>query len=307
MQILKLIHYKDLLCIALIQYAIKYGVLLSFEISHGVYTTLGHFHFFILVFVTLCIAASGFIITAIYNVDSDKINKPEHRIVTKTISETTCFNLFMLFTIVGVSAGFYLAFTIDKATYFTLFFIASALLYIYASGLKQMVLIGNIVIGIVLAMAIISIPAFELLPALNANNKSVQLLFFNIIRDYSVFAFLSAVLISLVNDLWAFEGDFKTELQTLPVVFGKKRATQIAFILGLCLVFIVLFYLITYLYTQPLILIYGLTLVVGPLIYACIKLFNAKEKKHYASIFNVLKFSLITGLFSMALYKFVIL
>ncbi len=63
----KLIRWKNLLMIALVQSLIKQALLLPFKASHGVTTTLDPFHFALLVLATLFIAAGGYIINDIYH------------------------------------------------------------------------------------------------------------------------------------------------------------------------------------------------------------------------------------------------
>ena len=71
--------------IALVQFLIKYALLEPF----GVTITLNLFGFSLLVLATICLAAAGYIINDIYDIDTDSVNKPDKVIVGKTISEKT--------------------------------------------------------------------------------------------------------------------------------------------------------------------------------------------------------------------------
>ncbi|MGB0982381.1 MAG: geranylgeranylglycerol-phosphate geranylgeranyltransferase [Winogradskyella sp.] len=304
---LNLIRYKNLLGIAATQYLVKYALLIPFAESHGVVTTLNPFHFFLLVLATVCIVAGGYVINAVYSIESDAVNNPEKAIITKTITEKDGFTMFMVLTVIGVGLGFYLANYVDKSNFFVFFFICSALLYIYASALKQMVIIGNVIVSIVAASVILVVGIFELFPVINSENMGVQLLFFNIIRDYAIFIFLIYFLKNSVNAIKNTDGDYKAGMQTLPIVLGKKRATMVAFFIAVLILFILVYYIIVYLFTQQLVIAYVLLGVIAPLIFTSIKLFNAKKKSHYNFINSLLNSVLIAGLLSMALYKFVIL
>ncbi len=66
----KLIRWKNLIMIALMQCLIKYALLLPFYASHGVVTTLNGLAFFLLVLATVCIAAGGYIINDIYDIET---------------------------------------------------------------------------------------------------------------------------------------------------------------------------------------------------------------------------------------------
>jgi len=303
---LNLIRWKNLLMIALMQYLIKYALLLPFKESHGVLTSLSDFNFFLLVLATLLIAAGGYIINDIYDVETDKINKPNKLIINKHITENNATALFMVFNIIGVGIGFYLANGIGKAGFFSIFFIASALLYVYSTSLKQIAVVGNVVVSIVVALSILLVGIFELVPAINANNKAVQMTFINIIRDYAIFAFLINLVREMVKDLEDIEGDQKAGIQTLPVLLGRERATKIAFIVSLVPILSITYYVITYLFKQQIVVGYFLVLVVAPLIYVSLKLFNAQQKAQYKHISLVLKLVMLSGMGSIIIYNFIL-
>ena len=131
--LLNLIRWKNILLIVLVQIVIKYALFEPF----GVATALSIFEFSILVLASVCIAAAGNIINDIYDIEIDSVNAPNAVIVGKKISEATANNLYLAFNIVGVGLGFYLSMLIGKESFFTIFVIISALLYVYSSFLKQ--------------------------------------------------------------------------------------------------------------------------------------------------------------------------
>ena len=302
----KLIRWKNLLMIALVQYLIKYALLLPFEESHGVATTLNSFNFALLVISSLFIAAAGYIINDINDIETDKVNKPSKVIINKRISEKNAFIFFMLLNITGVGIGFYLANTVGKSQLFILFFACSALLYLYATSLKQMPLIGNIVVSLVVALAPILVGFFELFPSMTFQNRSVQITFFKIIFDYAIFAFMINLIRELIKDIEDIDGDYKAGMETLPIILGRERVNKIVFFLSLIPIFSVIYYVITYLYKQPLVVGYFLVLVIAPLIYVSIKVYSAEQKSQYKHISLVLKLVLLSGMLSLLLYSFIL-
>jgi len=304
---LNLIRWKNLLIIALMQYLIKYALLLPFQESHGVLTTLSNFNFFLLVLATICIAAGGYVINDIYDIETDKINKPNRLIINKYITEKNGTTLFIVLNIIGVGLGFYLSNGIGKSEFFAIFFVASALLYIYSSSLKQIAIVGNVVVSLVVSLSILLVGIFELLPAINANNKAVQITFFKIIIDYAIFAFMINLVRELVKDMEDMDGDSKLGIQTLPVLIGRERANKIVFIFSLIPIFSITYYVITYLFKQQLVVGYFLILVIAPLIYVSIKLFNSEQKVQYKHISLVLKLIMLTGMLSLLLYNFILI
>ncbi len=303
---LKLIRWKNLVMIALVQILVKYALLLPFYESHGVVTALTPLAFSILVIATLCIAAGGYVINDIYDIETDKVNKPERVVINKHISEKVALNLFIVLNIIGVGLGFYLSNGIGKSAFFVIFFIASALLYIYSSYLKQMLLIGNVIVSLVVALSLLLVGIFELLPVITDTNREVQVFFFKLILDYAIFAFMINLIRELVKDIEDIDGDHKAGMQTLPIVLGRERANRIVFFLSLIPLFMVVYYVIANLFKQQVLVGYFLVLVIAPLIYITIKLFSAEQKSHYKHISLVLKLVMLTGMLSMLLYNYVL-
>ena len=302
MTYLHLIRYQNLIFIALGQIFIKYGLFQPFGIS----ITLNAFGFFLLVLATLCIAAGGNIINDIYDVEIDRINKPEKLIIGKQVSEKAAYNLYIVLNVVGVAIGFYLSNIIGRPGFSALFIAFSALLYLYASYLKGVLLIGNLLISALVAMSLIIVGLYDLMPAITPSNQATQSTIFSIILDYALFAFCINFIREIVKDLQDINGDKKGNLNTLPIVLGRKRSTMVVFVLGVLFVFGVIFYMYEYLYQQQLLLIYFLFAIIGPLLYFCIKTWTAKSKRDFQILSVILKLIMLTGLCSIMLFQFVL-
>jgi 4-hydroxybenzoate polyprenyltransferase len=299
---LNLIRWKNLLLIILTQLLIKYALFDAFNVD----TRLDDFGFALLVIATVCIAAAGNIINDIYDVETDTINKPNKVIVGKSISEQIAFNLFIILTIVGVGVGFILTNMIDKSSFSAVFIIVSALLYVYASTLKQTLLVGNIVISFLVAMSILIIGIFDLVPVITPENKQTQLTFFEILRDYAVFAFMINFLRELIKDVEDIDGDHNAGMKTLPIVIGRERAIKVIFTLSLIPLFVITYYIINYLYKQQLAVGYFLIFIIAPLLYCTVKTFSANTKKELHHLSFILKLVMLFGVLSLLLYPFIL-
>ncbi|MCH7524000.1 MAG: geranylgeranylglycerol-phosphate geranylgeranyltransferase [Bacteroidetes bacterium] len=297
---LNLIRWENLLLIAFVQVLIKYALFQPFNID----VTLNGIGFSLLVMATLCIAAAGNIINDIYDIDTDLINKPEKVIVSKSISETKAFNLFLALTIIGVCIGFYLSNLIDKTGFSALFIFTSALLYVYSTSLKQTFLIGNIVVSVLVALSIIIVGLFDLIPAITSENQQTQLAIFKILINYALFAFTINLLREIIKDIEDFEGDTKADMRTLPIVIGKNKAKTVLFVLSFIPLFTIVYYVVTFLYKQQIAVGYFLLFIVAPLLYFTFKILSANTKKKLHQLSNVLKLILFFGVLSLLLYKF---
>ncbi|WP_411768525.1 geranylgeranylglycerol-phosphate geranylgeranyltransferase [Winogradskyella sp. A3E31] len=302
----KLIRWQNLLLIALAQVLIKYALLDPFKETYGVETALTPIGMVVLVLATLCIAAAGYIINDIQDVEADLINKPEKVVIDKHISEKNATNLFIVFNVIGVALGYYLAYSINQTGFFALFVIISGLLYLYSTFLKQLLIIGNVVISILVGFSLIMVALFDLLPMITDTNREIQVFFLELILDYAIFAFMINLLREFVKSLEDIEGDHKVGVQSLPIVLGRERATKLIFLLSLIPTLLVIFYVSSYLFKQTLVVGYFLALIVAPLIYANIKLFSADSKTEYKHISSVLKVVMLTGILSLLLYNLIL-
>ena len=286
----------------MVQLLIRFALFEPFQID----VKLNIFGYSLLILATLCIAAAGNIINDIYDIDADTVNKPNKVIVSKFISEKTAFNLFLVLNIIGVGLGFYLSHSVGKSPFFSIFVIISAALYIYASFLKQTLLIGNIVISFLVAMSILIVGIFDLIPAITEENRTTQITFFKILIDYAVFAFLINLIREMIKDIEDVDGDYNAQMNTLPIAIGRDRAKHIALVVSLLPIFAVVYYIVTYLYKQQIAIGYFLIFILAPLIYATIKIYGATLKKEFHHISTIYKIIMLLGMLSLILYPFIL-
>jgi 4-hydroxybenzoate polyprenyltransferase len=151
---------------------------------------LSDFNYILLVIATVCVAAGGYVINNIMDQETDEIAKPQNRVVGVSISETVAYNWYIGLTIVGVGIGFYLSNVIYKPTFASMFILVATLLYMYATSFKQIPVLGNVVVALLLSTSIIIIGLFDILPAIDADNRFRMKEAFSILMDYAIFAFI---------------------------------------------------------------------------------------------------------------------
>jgi len=303
MAFLNLVRWKNLLIIALVQLLIKYALLEPFTGITGLSTSLQPLGILLLVLATTCIAAAGYIINDVYDVAADKINKPEQQIIGLSISEKQGTQWFIILNVTGVALGYLLSYQIGKSDFFAIFIIISGLLYMYSAYLKQYLLIGNLIISAFVALSILLVGVYELLPPLNETNRTVQLTFFDIILDYALFAFMINLVRELVKDLEDTEGDKAAGYQSLSIKFGVLKAKYITFGANLITTGLIVVYLITYFYKNNMLVIYFLALIIAPLIFISVRILQADNKEDYSRISSLLKVVMLTGICSMIVFN----
>lgn len=295
MKYFQLIRYQNLLLIAIMQLILRFGFLQTQNCN----LALTDFQYILLVAATILIAAGGYVINDIFDQETDAINKPEKVIIGKTIKESSAYTFYACLTILGVCIGFYLSNVIDKPNFAALFILIAATLYFYATTLKQMPIIGNVVIAIILALSILLIPVFDLFPVINEENKRQMGQIFNILLDYSIFAFLLHLIREITKDIEDFEGDTQQGMNTLAIQLGIPMTAK--FVAALCFIPLGLFsnYMYRYFFMNDLhiITIYSLLCIIAPFIYFIIKIVNAKTKSEFHHLSSILKWIVFFGLF----------
>lgn len=301
MAFLKLIRYQNLLLLIFMQLLIRYGFLNLQNIP----LALSDIQFGILVFSTVCIAAAGYIINNIFDRETDIINN-KNVIVGKFISEETAYNLYFATTILGVLAGFYLSNIIDKPSFALVFIVISGTLYLYASSLKQTIVIGNFIVAVLTAVSVLIVAIFDLLPVVNPENRGLLGILFKIILDYALFAFLLNFIREIIKDLEDVKGDYNMGMNTLPIAIGVARTAKIVLVMTALTTMYLFYYIYEYYFSNNLYIstIYSLLTVIAPLLFFCIKLADAKNPSEFKMLSFILKIVLLFGILSIAVNTF---
>jgi 4-hydroxybenzoate polyprenyltransferase len=288
--------------IALTQALIKYGLFNPM----GVDTTLGHFEFSLLVLATLCIAAAGNVINDLYDIEVDAINKPGKIIIGNKVSEAMAFNLFIGLSIVGVGIGFYLSNHIGRSGFSALFVITSALLYIYSTSLKRTVLLGNIVVSALVALSLVIVGLYDLLPSISPENQPAQLRTFKVVLGYALFALTINFIREITKDIEDIKGDTETGMKTLPILIGAQRARLVTTGLIVITLVAILYYLVEVLYRHQMAVLYVLVAIAGPMMVFIIRSLSAKTTENFHNLSIILKIIMLTGILSIPLYPFIL-
>jgi len=301
MGLFRLIRWSNLLIIAFCQILIKWALFDIFQVAQN----LNWISFSLLVLATVCIAAGGNIINDIQDVAIDTINKPRNVIVGKTISEKAAYSFYVVFTVIGVVAGFALCNLVGKPNFAVLFVGLAALLYFYSIRLKHLFLIGNLTIALVVAISVLIVPFFDFLPSGESQISEPQKHVFGLVLHYAIFAFILTLLRELVKDILDVDGDHSNGVRSVPVVIGRERAKNISLTMGVLILSGVLYYAYVFFLREPLLLAYFFAAIAAPLLLFCIKAFQAETKLEYYFLSNLLKIVMGLGIGSMLIYRFI--
>ncbi|WP_081711726.1 geranylgeranylglycerol-phosphate geranylgeranyltransferase [Flavobacterium enshiense] len=291
----KLIRFQNLLMLALTQLVFHF---LFFKNQQDLPLALADWQFILLVIATVTIAAGGYVINNIMDQETDGFSKPNNVIVGKHISEGMAYNIYVALNIIGVGIGFYLANIIQKPSFSAVFIVVAATLYLYATNLKQNLLVGNIIVALLVAFSIILVGIFDLYPATYEGNREQMGLIFSILLDYALFAFIINFIREIVKDIEDMDGDYNSGMSTLPIVLGKDRTSKLVFGLTLIPIALLIFYVNKNLSDIQWVMYYALLFVLGPLLYFLIKIWGASTKKDFNHLSLILKLVMLFGILS---------
>ncbi len=296
MKYFQLIRFQNLLLLALMQWVMRYLFLTQSYID----LALTDINYLLLVVSTVCIAAGGAVMQHIVNQEEDEMIQPQKRVVGNTISEAVAYNWYIVLTIIGVGLGFYLSNVIYKPSFASLFILAATLLYVKATNLNRIPLVGTIISALLVAISILVIALFDVFPATDAVNKIRMGEVFGILVDYAVFGFLLVLVFELFSTLKNKENDDRLGNATVATRLGNTKTKIIIGVITLFLIVLILYYSKVFLFELTLVLCYLLLALVGPLLFFAIKLIGCNTIKEFKILERILYFVVLFSILSIA-------
>lgn len=263
--------------------------------------------FLMLVMSLIFIVAGGYVINDYFDVETDKVNKPDKVLINNVFTEKQSLFFYWILTFLGLTFGLLSCVIALKDKFYLLFAVMvliACLLYSYSSTYKRKFFIGNFVVSLLVSLSVFLPYLFEVLYL--TNNVSVlaeskilitNILYFVVI--YTMFAFLLTLIREIVKDAEDYEGDVKIHCRTIPVVCGVNKTKTVLYLL-LALLIVLLF---AYLY---ILLEFGLfvtfTMIVSVAlcsIFLAVKIYKAKGQKDFHALSIMTKVMMLIGLLSM--------
>ncbi len=302
---MRLVRWPNLVFIALTQLLFVYCVIMPVYSNAGAIPVIYGWNFVLLCLSSVLIAAAGYIINDYFDLDIDRVNKPDKLVVDKIIHRRWTIIWHLILSIAGIAIGFYLDITTKIFLLGVCNFICVMLLFIYSISFKKKLLIGNIIISLLTAWVILVVAWCENNNLINGhNNLRVD----KILREtflYAGFAFIISLIREVVKDMEDIEGDRRYGCKTMPIVWGIN-ATKVFVAVWLIVLIAVL--IIVQLYAVSLkwwlSIIYCLILIIAPLLYIFQKLFTARTSKDFHSLSSLIKLVMFTGILSMFFFKY---
>ncbi|MGZ3950902.1 MAG: geranylgeranylglycerol-phosphate geranylgeranyltransferase [Flavisolibacter sp.] len=253
---------------------------------------------------SVLIAAAGYIINDYFDLNIDQINKPEKNVFAGTIPRRWAiiwhfsFSLLgIVATVIGVGMGKW---------YLVLGNLACiALLWFYSTSLKRKFLIGNVVISILTAWAVLILFFAYTSPRDAIVGTSLQTIkFFRVSFLYAGLAFISSLIREAIKDMEDFEGDERYGCRTLPIVAGIRATKIYVFIWGVVLLAaLVLLQLYVLQFQWWYAIAYSVPLIIIPLALLLYRIPKATSVKDFSRLSDLSKLIMLTGIVSMIFFR----
>ncbi|MFL2576833.1 MAG: geranylgeranylglycerol-phosphate geranylgeranyltransferase [Flavobacteriales bacterium] len=214
---IKLTRPLNLLIIIFLQCIIKIFLIDQFIKE----SALTNFNFSLFLLSTVLITAAGYIINDIYDEKIDEINKNDSRIINKKIKSSNAIAWYIAFNIISLIMILYVAWQIQKPIFSLIFVYSIFLLWKYSKELKTKFLRGNIVVSWLIALSIINLALFDVVPVLRNDNSSI--IIFKVIIIYAVFSFLMTLSREIIKDTEDKDGDQIQNAKTLIIQLGLEK------------------------------------------------------------------------------------
>jgi len=236
------------------------------------------------------IAGAGMVINDIYDIEIDKINRPERPIPSGRISVNQAKILFIIYLIIGMSFAIFHSFLFNLGILNVL--IAAFFVFIgwlYAKWGKKSGFFGNIIVSVSFSIGMIYGAI------LNGSNIPAYIYYFFLT---AFFLLLSREVIKGCED---FEGDQKEGVKTLAIRIGIKKATKISMIFSI--IAIVFFILPNFTnIINPLLFLISMIFGLIDVLYAVILMLKGKlQKEDFKKISLLLKLGAFLGLLAFIL------
>lgn len=303
----KLTRWSNLLMIAIMMLLVYYCLMSPLFVS-GIASVMPSPPAFQLLLISLIfIVAGGYVINDLFDVEIDKLNKPDKLIVTRNFTEKETKISYIMLTTIGLASGLVSSLMIEKNDFLTLFALLTllvALLYSYSSTYKKKFFVGNLIVSLSVAFAVFLPWLFELL-YLSDNilvlsaSKELMMGVLPFVLIYTAFAFLMTLIREIIKDAEDYKGDSVTRCRTIPIVLGINKTKTILYIMITILMSVLLYYNYILFNLKLYVAFAMMLLIVVCSIFLLVKIYKADVKNDFHFLSGLSKVMMLIGILSM--------
>ena len=267
----------NILIVVIAQYLTSIYILAHDKTLHQVVVDL---NLFMLVLSSAATIAGGYIINNFYDSEKDLINRPQKSRLDRLISQNTKLSFYFVLNFIAVVMASYVSFR--AVVFFSVYIFG---IWFYSHKLKKLPFIGN------LTSAILAITPFFAVFMYYKNYETV-------IFVHAAFLFLIISMRELTKDLENIKGDLLQNYRTIPIAYGENASKVMLTVLTVLTIIPTYLLLYTFNIGQMDVFFY---LSLFLLFIFLVLLWISKTKTHYLILHNILKFIIVSGVFSIVL------
>lgn len=267
----------NILIVVIAQYLTSIYILAHDKTLHQVVVDL---NLFMLVLSSAATIAGGYIINNFYDSEKDLINRPQKSRLDRLISQNTKLSFYFVLNFIAVVMASYVSFR--AVVFFSVYIFG---IWFYSHKLKKLPFIGN------LTSAILAITPFFAVFMYYKNYETV-------IFVHAAFLFLIISMRELTKDLENIKGDLLQNYRTIPIAYGENASKVMLTVLTVLTIIPTYLLLYTFNIGQMDVFFY---LSLFLLFIFLVLLWKSKTKTHYLILHNILKFIIVSGVFSIVL------
>lgn len=231
--------------------------------------------------VGIFVTAAGNIINDYYDIEVDKINRPHRALPSEIVSPTIALLFFLLFNFTALLLAALLGFSL-----FIIVTTTILLLYLYSFKLKNIPLIGNLVVAFLTGLAFI-------LGSVIVGNVLCGIF-------PAMFAILINLMRELIKDIEDIDGDRAVGLLTYPIKSGVVTSVNLVSIIGVVLIILTTLPFLFGIYNVKYFII--ILLIVNGVLVFVISILRINPSKYNLKLSsNLLKLDMIMGIIAIIL------
>ncbi|SRR5258708_2879065 len=258
--------------------------------------------FYLLSASSILIAAAGYAINDYFDLNIDRVNKPQRMVVEKVIKRRWTILWHWILSGIGMLLSFYVSWKIRNPIIAAANLGCVVLLWFYSTTFKRKLLIGNIIISLLTAWVILVLFVCEARITSDGRYQQISSSIFKFAIVYASFAFIISLVREVIKDIEDRDGDEKYGCRTMPIVWGVNVAkvfagTWLVVLIGALIIF--QFYVLQKAWWQ--LILYSILLIDLPCVWLLRKLYEAQTREQYHLLSNVIKGVMLTGICSMLL------
>lgn len=212
---------------------------------------------------------------------------------------------YLGFNAVGIGIAFFVASDIDRTYYFGFFLGLAAILYLYITQWRKILVFDNIVYSLIISFSFFILVLMDLMPSLqmNAEQNPEKQQLLNISLQICVLLWFLYFIKTILIDLKFMELDIKHKRKSLATIHGREIGAKRTTVLSLIPLVLIILFCVIHLNLTILIGYIGVAVVLPYLFYLS-KLWNAKTTEDFDRINNILNIIIWLTIFSIVVLFF---